>query len=355
MISRITPPDSHVIYGKVKCGKRTKNLIPFLSPGDIALIDHRNLDSVAAMGLVEKKVQGIINCSPTFTGEYITMGAKQILDCGIPIFEYYGKDDLFHLVEDGEEILIMDGTLVFPNRGKRLQGILHPLSRKKWTQEFNKAHKNMSRIYSEFIDNTLGFIKEEKVSFMSNLPVIPMETKVAGRPIVVVIRGKHYKEDLASLLPFISRENPILLGVDGGADALLEYNLSPDIIIGDMDSVSDEALYKAKDVIVHAYCGGFAPGEKRVKQTGVPYHLLPAPGVSEDVAMLFAYEQGASLIVGIGYHSCMVDFLEKGRKGMGSTLLVRMKIDDRFIDARGINLLGLDVKRVGYQHHYSRF
>lgn len=354
MISRIRYPQLHMISGKVRCGKLTKHLIPFLCPGEIAIIDHQNLDSVAANGLIERKVKAIINCSSSFTGQYVTYGAKAILDQGIPLFDFIGPIDLFSQVKVGEKLMIADGFLLFNQNGERLDGMLHQVTEGKWVELITKAQGKMPEVFSEFIDNTLGFILHEKSAFLQGLPPIPIQTKMDGRPVVVVIRGKHYKEDLTSILPFIKKENPVLLGVDGGADAFLELDLVPDIIVGDMDSVSREALRQATDVIVHAFQGGFAPGEKRVRGYGIPYYLLPAPGVSEDVAMLLAYEHRARLIVGIGYHSCMLDFLEKGRKGMGSTLLVRMKIDDRFIDARGINQLGLDVKENGYQHYYSR-
>ena len=309
---------------------------------------------MAAQGLIEKKVQAIINCSPSFTGQFVTYGAREILEKGIPLFDFIGKKALFTQVKDGEELMIVDDFLLFNQKGDWMEGILHQVSSHELLELITRAQGKMPDVFSDFIDNTLGFILHEKGAFLQGLPQIPLHTQMTGRPVVVVIRGKHYKEDLASILPFIKKENPVLLGVDGGADAFIELNLVPDIIVGDMDSVSKEALCQAKDVIVHAFQGGFAPGENRVKQYGIPYCLLPAPGVSEDVALLLAYEKEARLIVGIGYHSCMLDFLEKGRKGMGSTLLVRMKIDDRFIDVRGINQLGLDVKQNGYQHYYSR-
>ena len=132
---------------------------------------------------------------------------------------------------------------------------------------------------------------------------------------------------------------PILVGVDGGADALMEFGYTPDVIVGDMDSVSDEALRKAKEIVVHAYTDGRAPGLKRIQDLGLEAVVFPAPGTSEDIAMLTAYEYGAELIVAVGTHSNMIDFLEKGRPGMASTFLVRLKIGSKLVDAKGVNLL----------------
>lgn len=354
MISLLRQLQCRRMKGIVRPGAITKHLVSILNPGEIAVINHENIDSVAAMGLIEKKVKAVINCSPSFTGQFATYGAKELLDYGIPLFDYVGEEDLFHLLNDGEEVIIHNHSLFIFHKNMLLEKVLSPVTEKEWARKLKRTQFHLPFVYSDFIENTIEFIEKEKESFIQRIKEIPLKTMIANRPVVVVIRGKQYKEDLAALLPFILREHPVLIGVDGGADALVEHGLTPDLIIGDMDSVSNESLLRAKEIIVHAYMGGFAPGEGRVKQLGIPYHILPAPGVSEDVAMLLAYDKNAQVIVGVGYHSCMIDFLEKGRKGMGSTLLVRMKIGDRFIDARGFNKLGLDVRENEYQHHYSR-
>ncbi|HHV82143.1 MAG TPA: hypothetical protein GXX43_00515, partial [Tepidanaerobacter syntrophicus] len=151
----------------------------------------------------------------------------------------------------------------------------------------------------------------------------------------------NYKEDLAAIKTYIDEVRPVLIGVDGGADALLEYGYTPDIIIGDMDSVSDNTLRicKEKDIVVHAYPDGRSPGLERIKKLGLDAKIFTSPGTSEDIAMLLAYEKGADLIVAVGTHSSMIDFLEKGRKGMGSTFLVRLKVGSILVDAKGVSKL----------------
>jgi uncharacterized membrane-anchored protein len=127
--------------------------------------------------------------------------------------------------------------------------------------------------------------------------------------------------------------------VDGGADALLENGFRPDLILGDMDSVSDEALLCGAELVVHAYPDGRAPGLARVEKLGMTATTMPVPGTSEDAAMLLAHGQGAELIVAVGTHSNMIDFLEKGRAGMASTFLVRLKVGSILVDAKGVNKL----------------
>ena len=138
---------------------------------------------------------------------------------------------------------------------------------------------------------------------------------------------------------YIDEVKPVLIGVDGGGDALLEFGFTPDIIIGDMDSVSDDCLLRSKEIIVHAYSDGRAPGLDRVKDLGLKSKIFTSPGTSEDIALLLAYEKNADLIVAVGTHSNMIDFLEKGRPGMASTFLVRLKVGGILVDAKGVNKL----------------
>ena len=136
---------------------------------------------------------------------------------------------------------------------------------------------------------------------------------------LVVVRGYRYREDLRALRPYIREYRPVMLAVDGGADALLEAGYRPHVIIGDMDSVSDEALCSGAELVVHAYSGRPRPrhGPAAVASASTPFRCRP-PGTSEDVALLVADACGASLIAVVGTHWTLEEFLDKGRPGMAS-------------------------------------
>jgi uncharacterized membrane-anchored protein len=155
----------------------------------------------------------------------------------------------------------------------------------------------------------------------------------------VVARGPGDERDLRILRSYIRDFKPVLVGVDGGADALRAAGYKPDLIVGDMDSVSDEALRSGAELVVHAYPGGFAPGRERLDGLGLPSSVLPGPGISEDVAILLAYEKGAELIVAVGTHFNLIEFLERNRAGMSSTFLTRLKVGEILVDARGVSRL----------------
>jgi uncharacterized membrane-anchored protein len=325
------------IRGPVKLDKRTKNLVKRLKPGDIAVIDHEDIDSTAALMLVDAGVRAVINAAKSSTGRYPNLGPSVLIDAGIPIVDNIGGD-LFKGLREGETIEVADGALC-----RNGDAILHGevLTKKRVAELLEESKANLGTELEKFAENTLTYVTCEKSILLdpSNLPEI--RTVIAGRHALVVVRGEGYHEDLATIRTYIRDVKPVLIGVDGGADALVELGLKPDIIVGDMDSVSDAALKSGAELVVHAYADGRAPGLGRVEELGLATSVCSVPGTSEDLALLLAYEKGAELIVAVGTHSHLVDFLDKGRRGMSSTFLVRLKVGHRLVDAKGVSKLYL--------------
>ena len=323
------------IKAPVKLGKKTKLLIDELQPGDIAIIHHRDLDEIAARSLIKSKVSAVINCDKSISGRYPNLGPKILIEKKIPIFDVM-NGDLFSILQNGDIIEIQSNIVSFEtNKIAELMRIT--------SDKLNKlialAEKNLKIELEKFIDNTLAYAQKEKYLIMGNVFIPKTKTSIKNKHVLIVVRGQHYKEDLNAILPYIKEKKPVLIGVDGGADALYEFGFKPNIIIGDMDSVSNNCLKKCDEIIVHAYPNGLAPGMERIQNLDLKAKIFPAPGTSEDIAMLLAYSNGADLIVVLGSHTNMIDFLEKGRKGMGSTFLVRLKIGSKLIDARGVSQL----------------
>lgn len=339
--------DHKIIQGAVVIDKSTKKLIKRIKPGEIAFIDHQDIDQVAAEGLIDKRVRAVLNSSQTLSGTYPTPGPEYLLRAGIPILDEVNRQWM-EKWQDGEVVWIEGNRFGYvDHRGERVYvGTGKRLTRQRLATLMQTAHDNLETTLEQFIDNTLTYAAKEKSFVTKSLAIPPLRTKMKGKHVVVVVRGADYKADLHAIRSYIRDYQPVLIGVDGGADALLDNNLQPDLIIGDMDSVSDRALRSGAELVVHAYPNGEAPGLARLNKLGLEAHLIPAIGTSEDVAMLMAFEKKAKLIVALGTHSHMVDFLEKGRKGMASTLLVRMKIGTRLVDAKGVNYL--------YQGRYRR-
>ncbi len=320
--------------GTARVDRRTKNLTRRLRPGDIAVIDHADLDALAARALTDARVAAVVNARPFITGRYPNRGPAVLLQARIPLFELNDPED-FARLKDGDALSVTPDDCLSQN-GRRIG----PVTR--WDQArvlvaTEVARANLGSELAKFARNTLQYLDADKDLLLDPTGVPPLRgAKVAGRHALVVVRGDGYREDLAHLRPYLRQVRPALIAVDGGADALLALGLTPDVILGDMDSVSEEALRCGAQLIVHAYKDGTAPGQGRVEALGLTCDVFPVPGTSEDAALLLAYEHGADLIVALGTHSNLEDFLDKGRAGMASTFLVRLKVGPRLVDARGV-------------------
>ena len=328
------PTEDLTVVGTLRVDPRTKNLTKRLQHGDIAVIDHDDLDQVSANALVACRVAAVVNAAPSTTGAYPNRGPGILLEAGIPVLDLAGAA-VMELAEGSTGELVgaelrVDGEVVA--RGVRLtEALVHA--------QHEDARANVSTQIEAFAANTMQYVRSERELLLDGIGLPTLRTQMEGRYVLVVVRGYHYKEDLQTLRPFIKEARPVLIGVDGGADALLEQGLQPDLVVGDMDSVSDRALASGAEIIVHAYRDGRAPGLERVHELGLEAVVLPAPGTSEDVAMLIADDSGAELIVAVGTHATLVEFLDKGRQGMASTFLTRLRVGSKLVDAKGVSLL----------------
>jgi uncharacterized membrane-anchored protein len=325
-----------VLYeGPARMGRRTKDLVLRLRPGDIAVIDHADLDRVSAESLVDAGVELVLNTRPSTTGRYPNLGPLVLAIAGVSIVDEV-CEDIFTRIRDGAPLRVDHGS-VFSNGRLVAEGRVRTV--KNIEEDLETARAGLGGELSRFAQNTLEYLEREKGLLTDALDVPSLATPVEGRPVLVVVRGYDYKEDLAALRAYVREVKPAVIAVDGAADALLAEGKCPDILIGDMDSVSDEALTCGAELIVHAYPDGRAPGMDRIEAMGLNALTFPVGATSEDAALLLAYESGAEVIVAVGTHANMVEFLDKGRQGMASTFLVRLKVGDRLVDAKGVSRL----------------
>jgi uncharacterized membrane-anchored protein len=331
--------------GFARVDRRTKDLIARLRPGEVAVIDHEDLDRVAAEGLVSAGVSAVVNAAPSISGRYPNMGPLILADAGVPLVDHVGRL-LLEKVSDGDGVHF-DGDRVFV--GDTLVGVGVRQTRESVQRDMELAREALGDRFERFARNTVTYMQEERDLLFGGAGLPDLRHDVEGRPVLVVVRGYGYREDLAALRAYIHEQRPVLLGVDGGADALLDEGYVPDIILGDMDSVSDRALELAlgrdkrrrpkTELVLHAYPDGRAPGRERLQRLGVPFRAVRSVGTSEDVAFLLAHEKRADLIVAVGTHGNLQEFLDKGRDGMSSTFLVRLRVGEILMDAKGVSRL----------------
>ena len=322
------------VVGSARVDRRTKTLTKRLQPGDIAVIDHADLDKVSAEALVAVRPAAVVNASASISGRYPNLGPQILVEAGIPVLDAAGPEVM--TLSDGQP-LRLDGADLWSGEAKVATGTL--LDAHAVQAQMHEARAGLAVQIEAFATNTMEFIRKERDLLLDGVGVPPITTELDGRHCLIVVRGYHYREDLEALRPYIREYRPILVGVDGGADAILESGHKPDLIVGDMDSVSDKALRCGAEIVVHAYRDGRAPGLARVEALGIAPVVFPAAGTSEDVAMLLADDSGAELIVAVGTHVTLVEFLDKGRDGQASTFLTRLRVGGKLVDAKGVSQL----------------
>lgn len=323
------------VTGVARLDRRTKTLTKRLAPGDIAIIDHVDIDRVSAEALVSAHAGAVVNAAPSISGRYPNLGPEIILAAGIPLVDDVGGE-IFATVDEGRT-LRLDGDTLYDGETVVAKGTAQDAASVSALME--EARAGLSVQLEAFAGNTMEYLKRERELLLDGVGVPDITTSLDGRHALIVVRGYHYREDLHVLRSYIREYRPVLIGVDGGADALVEAGYQPDLVVGDFDSVSDSTLQCGAELVVHAYRDGRAPGLERVRDLGLEAVVFPAAGTSEDIAMLLADDKGASLIVAVGTHATLIEFLDKGRAGMASTFLTRLRVGSKLVDAKGVSRL----------------
>ncbi len=323
------------LSGSVRRGRRTKKLVRALHPGEIALIDHQDLDRVSAEDLISAEVAGVLNCHPSRSEEYPNMGPLLLIEAGVRLIDL-PDDALFDLCRDGDRLELRGGEVwrggeMLVAGEEQLPAIVIAANAQR--------RREIGGALEAFARNTVEHMVEEQDLLSGKIELPRFDTDFRDRPALIVVRGVNHQADLQALRPYIRDMRPVLVGVDGGANAILEEGFKPDMIVGDMDSASEASLRSGAELVVHAYPDGRAPGRELLDSLQLEHKTVPAPGTSQDIAMLIAGEKGASLIVSVGSQFNLVEFLDKSRKGMSSTFLTRLRLGERIVDAKGVSRL----------------
>ncbi|MGE3620483.1 MAG: putative cytokinetic ring protein SteA [Acidimicrobiia bacterium] len=329
--------DDEAVTGIARVDRRTKRVVARAQPGDVLVIDHVDIDRVAAETIIEAQAAAVVNAAPSITGRYPNVGPLLLCAAGIPLVDDVGSHVLDTISEG--RILTVEGDRVLLDGEEVARGVRQTMQSVE--TEIDQARRTMGDELARFAENTLQYLRRERHLLVDDPELPDLDFDPKGRHVLIVVRGPDYKDDLVTLRRsgYLAEMQPLLIAVDGGADALIELGLRPDVIIGDMDSVSEGALRCGAELVVHGYADGRAPGAARLERLGLDHTVWGTPGTSEDIAMLLAYEKGAELIVAVGTHSSMVEFLDKGRAGMASTFLVRIKVGPILVDAKGVSRL----------------
>ncbi len=332
---QLRPPGPASISGRARLGRKTKDLVKRLRPGEIAVIDHADLDRLAAEDLAASGVAAVINVARSSTGRYPNTGPLVLARAEVPLIDAPSAP-LFEELGDGDEVIFTDGEI---RRNGSVLGAGRVIDLEIASEQIERQRERINEALAAFAENTIEHVRDEGALLAGKLELPPVRTRFRDRHALIVVRGTTYRRDLRTLRAYIEDTKPVLVGVDGGADAILEEGFRPDMVLGDMDSASDTVLTCGAEVVVHAYPDGRAPGRGRLERLGLEPVVAAAVGTSQDVAMLLAHQNGAELIVSVGAHFNLTEFLDKNRAGMSSTFLTRLRIGETLVDAKGVSRL----------------
>ena len=324
-----------MVNGTARLGRKTKHLVKRLGPGDVAVIDHTNIDRIAAEELIATGARAVVNVSSSSNGRYPNPGPLLLTQAGIHLVDAPGAP-LFDELKDGDAVTIDAGRVI---RGAEELASGTVLEAEALALQLEEQRQRVDDALAAFAENTMAHLRQEGDLLTGRIEFPAMKTNFRDRHALIVVRGTTYYRDLRALRAYIRDVRPVVVGVDGGSDAILEVGLKPDVVVGDMDSASDAALRSGAELVVHAYPDGTAPGRQRLLDLGLEHTVVPAAGTSQDVAMLMAYEKGSALIVSVGAHFNLIEFLDRSREGMSSTFLTRLRIGETLVDAKGVSRL----------------
>lgn len=324
------------IIGTARLQRRSGEVPPKVSTGDIAVIDQADLDRATAEGLVAAGVSAVVNASSSISGKFPNLGPEVLLAAGITLVDGVGRE-VFDAVKDGRAVRLHEGGLFTTGRGATEVARGFEQDTDSVADLMIEAKAGMSAQLEAFSANTIEFLRRERMLVLDGVGVPDVTPEMDGRHVLVVASGDGHADDLKRLARYIREYRPVLVGVDAGADTLNRAGHRPDLIVGDPDGIATDTLKRANEVVVPAHVDGYAPGLERIQDLGIGAVTFPASGNPEDLALLLADAHGARVVVTAGFQASLHEFLDRGRSGSNpSTFLTRLRLGGKLVDASAV-------------------
>jgi uncharacterized membrane-anchored protein len=321
------------VTGVARVDRRTEDLLRRIGPGDVAVLDALDLDRRTAEALIAAEVVGVVNASPSISGRFPNLGPEALLHAGVPLIDDVGTGVLSSL-KDGMKLRLHTGVVYAGDR-EVARGVEQ--TPESVADQLIEAKAGMSAQLEAFSANTIEFLRRERNLVLDGHGVPELYVPMRDRQALVLAPGYGHVDDLKRLRRYIKEYRPVLIGVDAGADTLLVAGMKPDVIVGDPDGISTEALRAATEVVLPAQSDGHAPGLDRIQDLGIGAVTFPASANPEDLALLLAEAHGASLVVTVGFQATLREFLDRGTGGsIPSTFLTRLKLGSKLVDGKAV-------------------
>jgi len=323
------------VRGTLRAERPTRGLLGRLRPGDIAVIDHTDLDRVTAQALVDAGVVAVINAQPMLSGRYPNQGPQLLAEAGVVMIDSVGEFG-YGCLADGRMARIHDGQ-VYDGELRLTEGRV--LDADAVLAAMEAARGGMLAQLETFTHNSTELLRREQEVLLHGVGVPALRTEVEGKPVVVIASVD--TDELRRLRSFAKEQHPVVVAVGNAAGAAKELGWSVDVVvIGTVDDMpSAKVLRNAGDVVIAAGPISATAVEDAVSRMGVEPHWLESTVSPEDAALLVVHAAGPSVIVGVGMTATLTDFLERQRPGLASTFLTRLAVGPSLVDAGAVPTL----------------
>lgn len=302
--------------------------------GDIAVIDAADISRQEAQSLVDVKPSAVINVSQFTTGSIPNYGPHMLLDANVNLIENVGESFISGF-KDGKKARITEDGGVFLGEKSIGQGTV--VQRGQAEANFADAQRGLIDHMEAYFGNSIQFIHSEGPLLIDGFGVPDAGAEMKGRKVLVVSPSHDHQQKIKLLRNFIREYDPILIGVDGGADSLVQQGYKPDLIVGDPSGISSDTLRTGARVILPAEPDGTAPGLERIQDLGIGAMTFPAAvNSSTDLALLLADYHQAQMIVQVGGEIDLDDIFAGESHATPSALLARMKAGTKLVDADSV-------------------
>lgn len=308
------------------------DVVARLRPGEIAVIDQIDLDRRTARQLLTARAGAVVNAATSSTGRYPNLGPATLVEAGVPLLDQVGRD-LLAEVRDGDRLRLHGGTLY---RGEQRIGIGIEQTAETVQQAQQQARDGMVTQLEAVAAGAIEHLRTEHELFLEGVGVPTVRTRFARRHAVVVTGNPDSRQELRNLRVYLRDHDPVLIGVDEGADVLLAAGRRPDLVLGRLDTVSEDALRCGAELVAHADRHGDGPAADRLERLGLSAVRFDSIARPEALAMLLARTAGAELVVVVGAPATLLEFLDTGSTKVASVFLTRMALTGRVVDARGL-------------------
>jgi uncharacterized membrane-anchored protein len=324
------------VTGTARVDRDIDRLLRRVEPGDIVVLDVLDLDRATADALVDANIAGVVNASPSISGRYPNLGPEVLVGNGITLIDETGPE-VFKKVKDGSKIRLHNGGVY---AGDRRLALGAERTDEDINEMMHEAKSGLVAHLEAFAGNTIEFIRSESPLLIDGIGIPDIDVDLRRRHVVVVAEEPCAAEDLKALKPFIKEYQPVLIGVGTGADLLRKAGYRPQLIVGDPEQISADALKSGAQVVLPADADGHAHGLERIQDLGVGAMTFPAAGSAADLALLLADHHGAALIVTAGHTATIEEFFDRTRQHTNpSTFLTRLKVGEKLVDAKAVSTL----------------